>query len=477
MSPLHWQLLQLRVVVVAASQRPCSTPPFSTHPYCNASLPFNTRTYDLVNRIGNISLPRLLSNLDSGVPSLGIEAYEWWNEALHGVGESPGVSFTGTTPFATVFPEPILTSSSFNRTLFRAIGEAISTEARGFANAGHAGLSFWTPNVNIFRDPRWGRGQETPGEDPTLTSHYAEDFVLGMQGGFLPAYLKVAVTLKHFLAYSLEHDPLTNITRHNFNAIVSSADLADTYLPAFEAGVKLGGAAGLMCSYNAVNGVPSCANTEFLTTVLRGEWGFDGYITSDCGAVFDVETNHHYTSSRAATIDAVLNSGMDSDCGPIPGFSFYDLYLPSILKDLKNKHERVEGVKRAARRLFRVRMRLGEFDPVAKQPYLQIKTDAIDSPEHRALAHDAARQGLVLLKDSTLALPLPRSAAIAVIGPLANQSDVMLGNYHGIPSSLVSVFAGLRGASLPPAAIMYVNLHRSSELLILCPRTSISSNF
>lgn len=220
----------------------------------------------------------------SGVARLGIPTFQWWSEALHGVAGSPGVRFVAPTPAATSFPQVIGTGATFNRTLMHTIGEAVSTEARGMSNVHNAGLTFWAPNINIFRDPRWGRGQETPGEDPYLNAEYAHQFVSGMQRGKEdPTRIKASSCCKHFDAYSLEN--WNGMDRYHFDAICTQQDLVDTYYPAFVACVnpQRGGGSGIMCSYNAVNGVPTCASSQLLTKNLRNAWGFDGYVTSDCG--------------------------------------------------------------------------------------------------------------------------------------------------------------------------------------------------
>lgn len=211
-----------------------------------------------------------------------LSQYQWWSEALHGVANSPGVDFEEPTPYATSFPQIISTASTFNRSLWETIGEATSTEARAFSNKLHSGLTFWTPNINIYRDPRWGRGQETPGEDPYLNSEYAAHYVASLQGEKDEGeFLKVSACCKHYAAYSLEKYSGTD--RHHFDSQVTKQDLGDTFLPAFQSCVQRGKASSIMCSYNAINGVPACASNEFLTDIARKEWGFDGYITSDCG--------------------------------------------------------------------------------------------------------------------------------------------------------------------------------------------------
>jgi beta-glucosidase-like glycosyl hydrolase len=415
--------------------RPCSVAANANLPWCDSTLPTEVRLKDLVDRILPEEIVGLFSNGDGGVPSMHIPRYQWWSEALHGVGHSPGVTFSGDTPNATSFPQVITTGSTFNNTLFGMIGDAISTEARAFNNVGHAGNTFWTPNVNIFRDPRWGRGQETPGEDPTHNADYAAHFVPGMQGGVAPKYIKASSCLKHYFAYNLEN--WGGVDRHHFNAIVDEQDLVDTYLPPFQSGVQRGNASGLMCSYNAVNGVPSCANKPYLNGVLREKWGFDGYVTSDCGAVNDVQNNHKYTHNGDNTSFVVLDAGMDIDCGGFLG--------QNLGKAIADGAVTKATWGTALTNLFRVRMRVGQFDPVKAQPYLAYGLDKIDTPAHQELALEAAKQGVVLLKNTAATLPLDAAAieTVAVVGPLADNGAVLLGNYEGTPPYEITVAAGV----------------------------------
>ncbi len=416
--------------------RPCEVEPGRSQPWCDASLGTEERLDDLLQRIPESDVPGLLGNSGKGVESLKIPPYQWWSEALHGVANSPGVEFLSPTLNATSFPQVVTTSMSFNTTLFNAIGQAISTEARAFSNFRHAGMTFWTPNINIFRDPRWGRGQETPGEDPTLNGEYASSFVPGMQEGeSWPRYIKASACLKHFSGYSLEN--WGGVDRHHFDAIITKQDMHDTYLPAFEAGVKAGKASGLMCSYNAVNGVPSCADGALLTDLVRKQWDFDGYITSDCGAVYDVEKNHNYTSTPDDTCKAVLAAGMDSDCGGFLGNNLgAAIHDGSVTK---------EAYSTALRNLFRMRIRLGQFDPLDKQPYSKLGLESIDTPLHRALAREAAEQGIVLLKNINGVLPFSKASVrtLALVGPQGNATKTMQGNYFGVAPFLVSPEEGL----------------------------------
>lgn len=409
--------------------RPCDADPGKSQPWCDTSLSLEDRVKNLVSRIPANRVVGLFSNGAAGVPELNIPKYQWWSEALHGVGRSPGVSFSGKTPFATSFPQVILTSSSFNTSLFHEIGSVISTEARAFNNVGHAGNTFWTPNINIYRDPRWGRGQETPGEDPVHNGAYAANFVPGMQEGEDPSHIKASACLKHYAAYNLEN--WGGVDRHHFDAKVTEQDLADTYYPPFEDGVKKGKASGMMCSYNAVNGVPSCANKPMLNDQARAKWGFDGYITSDCEAVNDIYAKHKFETDANKVPKLVLEAGMDSDCG---GFLAGHMQA-SIDAGVTTPAD----FNAALTNMFRVRMRLGHFDPAKSQPYMQYGVDRINTPAHQQLALEAARQGIVLLKNKG-GLPFSKAEvkSVALIGPNAAATGTMQGNYQGKAPYLIS---------------------------------------
>jgi beta-glucosidase-like glycosyl hydrolase len=412
---------------------PCDPGQNSTSlPFCNTTLPFPDRVNYILGQIQAGEVAGLFNTQSSGVSSLNIPNTQWWSEALHGVAGSPGVHFGGAIPGATSFPQVCTTGMAFNRQLWHTIGSIISTEARAMNNNKQAGLTYWAPNINIFRDPRWGRGQETPGEDPFLTSAYVENFVKGMQEGDDPRYLKVSSCCKHYAAYSLED--WGGQQRYGFNAIVTDQDEVDTYLPAFQSCVEKGRVSSLMCSYNAVNGIPSCANDFLMTTIAREEWGFTGgYITSDCDAVDNILNNHHYVNNTNDLARVVLAAGMDIDCGgaltnALPGA----IAAGTVTPDMYN---------RALYNLFTVRMRLGEFDPSATQPYRQITPDAVCTNFSKGVALDAAQQGITLVKNSpvgntkTSGLPLSKTSinTIAVIGPNANNAGVMQSNYAGTP--------------------------------------------
>lgn len=380
-----------------------------------------------------------LSNYATELPSVGIPYSQWWSEALHGVAVSPGVLFDKTTPYATSFPQIISTSHSFNRTLFAAIGRAISTEVRAFSNLGNAGLTYWTPNLNIFRDPRWGRGQETPGEDPYLTSEYVAAYVPALQydndadGG---KHLKVSACCKHYVAYSLEN--YEGVDRHHFDANVTAQDMADTYLPAFEACASpaQGGGSCVMCSYNNVNGVPTCANPKLLKDLMRDTWQFDGYITSDCGAVEDVYNTHYYASTPREAVADVLSAGMDMECG-----KWFDSHLKAAVSAGLVTMDQVDS---ALSNLLAIHMRMGRFDK-SGTAYDTIGWSAVNSDLHQQIAREAAQQAVVMLKNDDSALPLSAKdvRSLAVIGPNANATKTMKGNYAGHPPFIISPLEAL----------------------------------
>jgi beta-glucosidase-like glycosyl hydrolase len=307
-------------------------------------------------------------------------------------------------------------------------------------------LTFWTPNINIFRDPRWGRGQETPGEDPYLTSEYVAVYMHALQYGDDPNYLKMSGCCKHFVAYSF--DNYNGTDRHHFNAVVTEQDLADTYYPAFQSCVQRGEASSVMCSYNEVNGIPSCANFDLLTVKLRQQWGFDGYITSDCGAVDDIQENHNYTNTTDDTVRVALSAGMDLCCGPYLAEHGFQAYTDKAISEA--------DIDAALTHQFTVQMRLGLWDPPANQIYKTIPVTAINTLAHQLLALDAARQGLVLLKNNGNVLPLNAAqiSKLVIVGPNGDMHWEMLGNYHGFPPFVISPLDGIR--SYVPNGTSYI---------------------
>ncbi len=359
------------------------------------------------------------------IPRLGLPAYNWWNEGLHGIARN-GV--------ATVFPQAIGLAATWDQRLLHAVGDTVSTEARAkFAphartdSPRYGGLTIWSPNINIFRDPRWGRGQETYGEDPFLTATLGTQFVEGIQGDD-PFYFKAQATPKHFVAHS---GPESG--RDSFNAVVSAHDLADTYLPAFHALLTRAGAAALMCSYNAINATPSCANQALLQDVVSDRWRFNGYVVSDCDAVGNIFAYHHFAADPVHAAAAALNAGVDLDCG--------NSYLP--LEQALEQHLVTEAaIDASLHRLLQARLQLGLLDPEGCSPYDRISPAANDTPQHRALALRAAEESIVLLKNDGV-LPLQPSTRIAVIGPNADAVKILEANYHGTASAPVTPLDGL----------------------------------
>ena len=415
-------------------------------PYLNPSLSPEQRAADLVHRMTLEEKASQLVNNARAIPSLGVPAYDWWSEALH------GVAVNGTTEF----PEPIGLAASFDAPGIHEMATAISIEARvkhdQDVRAGHSnimeGLDFWAPNVNIFRDPRWGRGQETYGEDPFLTGRMAVAFVTGMQGDD-PRYYRVISTPKHYAVHS-GPEP----TRHFADVDVSKHDEEDTYLPAFRAAVVEGRAGSVMCSYNAINGQPGCANEFLLQHTLRGAWNFQGYVVSDCDAVRDIFTGHRYRPTQAQTSAISLERGMDNECAEnFSGSSGAGEYQP-FLDAVQQGYLPESAIDTALVRLFTARIRLGMFDPPSMVPYSNIDESQLDSAAHRDMARHLADESMVLLKNDGV-LPLKPVKHIAIVGPLADQTNVLLGNYNGIPTHTVSVLEGMK-AEFPNAKITYV---------------------
>src|SRR5450759_1858367 len=405
-------------------------------PYLDLTLSPEKRVADLVSRMTLEDKGLQMQNSAPAIPRLGVPVYNWWNEALHGVAQHR----------ATVFPEPIGLGASFDPELVHKMADVISTEARakfheatrrppvtevgpGAAPGRIAYLDYWSPNVNIFRDPRWGRGQETYGEDPFLTSRMGIAFVKGMQGDD-PRYFKTIATPKHYAVHS-GPEPL----RHTFDAKVSEYDLVNTYLFAFKATVMEGKADSVMCVYNSVDGVPGCASTDLLQKRLRDQWGFQGYVVSDCGAVGDIFRSHKYVATLGAASVAPVKAGTDLTCGG---------EYRSLLDEVKAGTITEAEINRSAERLFVARIRLGLFDPPERVPYTKIPYSENDSAPHRQLARDAEREAIVLLKNGGGILPLKSTVGrIAVIGPSADDPVGLLGNYNGISSKQVTPLEGI----------------------------------
>jgi len=394
--------------------------------YLNPALPVDERVNDLVSRMTLEEKASQVVHLAAAIPRLKVPAYNWWTEALHGVASGR----------ATVFPEPIGLAATFDTPLIHDMATAIGTEARAKHEQDMrrgrftgVGLDFWAPNLNIFRDPRWGRGQETYGEDPFLTARMGVAFVTGMQGDD-PTYYRVIVTPKHYAVHSGPEPE-----RHRMDVQVSRHDEEDTYLPAFRAAVTEGQAGSVMCAYNRVNGEPACANTFLLEDQLRDAWKFTGYVVSDCGAVEDIQEFHHYVATLPEAAAAAIKHSMDLECSG----SDYSHYLAAVKNGLLKESDLDITVKR----LMRARIRLGMFDPPEMVPFTQTPFSENDSEEHRQLALKVAHESMVLLKNNGI-LPLNPDTDMAVVGPLADSHRVLLGNYNGLPSRSTSVLEGIR---------------------------------
>jgi beta-glucosidase len=415
--------------------------------YLNTSLSPQQRATDLVHRMTVEEKVSQLVNQSRAIPRLNVPDYDWWSEALHGVANTNGI---------TVFPEPVGLAATFDTDAIHRMAIAVGTEGRikyvqGMSD-GHSdifqGLDFWAPNVNIFRDPRWGRGQETYGEDPFLTARMGVAFVTGMQGDD-PKYYRVIATPKHYAVHSGPES-----TRHKADVKISKHDQLDTYLPAFRATVTEGKAGSVMCAYNSINGQPACINEFLLQDQLRGKWKFQGYVVSDCDAVVNIFRDHHFTKTQPEASALAVRRGMDNECidfAKVKDDHDYRPYLDAYKQGFLKESE----IDTALIRLFTARMMLGMFDPPEMVPYSKIDEKELDSAEHRALARAIADESMVLLKnDGTL--PLKQGAVkIALVGPLADQTSYLLGNYHGTPTHTVSVLEGLK-AEFPEAQITFV---------------------
>jgi beta-glucosidase len=432
LKPIHLRFFTALAIcaapLVALAQPTADAPGFR-----NPELPLERRVEDLISKL---TIEEKISQTMMASPEikrLGIPAYDWWNEALHGLARD------GT---ATVFPQVIGLAAAWNPELQQRIADVISTEARaknnevirdsGGASKRYQGLTIWSPNVNIFRDPRWGRGQETYGEDPFLTGCLAGAFVRGLQGND-PHYLKTVATLKHFAVHS-GPEPL----RHGFDAVVSSRDLHETYLPAFEAGVRQGGAMSVMSAYNAVDGIPAPANKLLLQATLRDQWGFQGAVVGDVDNVADIwgPDAHAYAKDAAEASALAIKAGTDLCSG-----STYEALAEALKRGLVTEAD----IDRSLRRLFRLRFLLGQFDPPERVPYRSIPISENDSPAHDQLALEAARQSLVLLKnDGTLPWDAKQLKSVAILGPTGEEEAALLGNYYGTPSRKVTLARGIK---------------------------------
>ncbi|MBO4696612.1 MAG: glycoside hydrolase family 3 C-terminal domain-containing protein [Lachnospiraceae bacterium] len=375
------------------------------------------------------------------IERLGVKAYNYWNEALHGVARA-GV--------ATVFPQAIGLAAAFDEDMMEEVGDTISTEARAKFNMQakygdrdiYKGLTFWSPNVNMFRDPRWGRGHETYGEDPYLSGRLGVRFIEGLQGHD-PKYMKVAACAKHFAVHSGPED-----LRHQFNAVVSKQDLYETYLPAFEACVKNGKVEAVMGAYNRTNGEPCCGSKTLLGDILRGDWGFDGHVTSDCWALKDFHEFHMVTKNEEETVALAMNNGCDLNCG--------NMYV-HLLQAVRDGLVEEKTIDRALTRLFTTRMKLGLFDKPEEVPFSKIGYDQVDTAASRELNRKVSEKTIVLLKnaDKLLPLKLDEINTIGIVGPNADNRKALVGNYEGTSSEYVTVLEGIREYVGDRARIMY----------------------
>lgn len=399
--------------------------------YLDTSLPFAERAKDLISRLTLEEKVGLMNHTAQGVPRLNIPAYNYWNEALHGVGRNGR---------ATVFPQAIGMAATWDRELIHKVASAIGDEGRAKYHAAlrrngytgqYQGLTFWSPNVNIFRDPRWGRGQETWGEDPFLTGEMASAFVKGLQGDD-PKYLKAAACAKHYAVHSgPEKD------RHIFNAQVTKRELYDTYLPAFKKLVTDAKVEAVMGAYNRTLDEVCCASQLLISEILRGEWSFQGHFVSDCGALSDFHLHHKVTNDAAETAAMALKGGCDLGCDHV-----YSEIPEAIRRGLITEAD----VDRALERSLGTRFKLGMFDPPEEVPYASISPDVIACEEHRQLAYRTATESVVLLKNKNNILPIhPSTKKIFVTGPTATSLEVLLGNYYGFNDQMITLLEGIAG--------------------------------
>eukprot|EP00045_Choanoeca_perplexa_P012180 m.131922 g.131922 ORF g.131922 m.131922 type:complete len:777 (-) comp15917_c0_seq1:291-2621(-) len=424
---------------VTLATRACQ-PPHDTYGFCDTSKSIDERVQDLISRLNDDEIPPLLTAREGGggspgppgnISRLGLPEYDWGMNAIHGV-QSSCVSQDGTTYCPTSFPNPVNYGFTWNKTAYYELGRVIGVETRALWLAGaveastwsgrpHIGLDTWSPNININRSPLWGRNQETPGESPYLNGQFGKLYTVGLQQGADDSYMQAVVTLKHWDAYSLENSD--GYTRHNFDAKVSNFSLADTYWPAFEACVKDGKAAGVMCSYNAVNGIPTCAH-PLLKHVLRTKWQFDGYVTSDTGAVADIFTEHKYVATGEQAVGVALGQGMtDIDSGKV--------YSEHLLQALADGNTTRADVNKALYNTLKLRFRLGLFDPIDNQAYWKVPLSEINTEESKSADLLHTLESMVLLKNDKDTLPFATGKKTVVIGPHAKAQAAMAGNYLG----------------------------------------------
>lgn len=414
--------------------------------YMNAALPLETRVQDLLGRMTLEEKASQVNNASPAIERLNIPAYNWWNEALHGVARAG---------LATSFPQPIALAATFNNDAIYKIGVMISDEARAkynrFQHEGkyglYEGLTFYSPNINIFRDPRWGRGHETYGEDPYLTGTMGVAFVRGMQGDD-PGYFKTICTAKHYAVHS-GPEP----TRHEFNAVPSKKDLWETYLPAFKMLAQQGKVYSFMCAYNRLYGEPCCSDPFLLTEILRKKWGFQGFVATDCGAVYDMYMFHHTARDTVDGMAKAIRAGVDNHC-----MGYSGAVIPAIKQGFLKEAE----LDTAVARLLRARFKLGMFDAASLNPYASIPYDVVNNKLHREYALELAKQSIVLLKNTHLPgqenniLPLSKKIkTVAVIGPNADDAELPLGNYNGEPAHVITLLEGIKNVLGEKVRIQY----------------------
>ncbi|HEY9231748.1 MAG TPA: glycoside hydrolase family 3 N-terminal domain-containing protein, partial [Blastocatellia bacterium] len=435
MKAIAWVILSMVFSLSLAAQTRPVLPK-----YKNPRLPTDERVNDLISRMTLEEKVSQMIDRAPAIPRLDIPAYNWWNESLHGVARAG---------LATVFPQAIGLAATWNTDLMRRVAEVISTEARAKHHEAvrhgdfgrYKGLTMWSPNINIFRDPRWGRGQETYGEDPYLTARMGVQFVRGLQGDD-PKYFKVISTAKHFAVHSGPE-----LDRHRFDAVIDQRDLYETYLPAFEALVREAGADSVMCAYNRFMGEACCASDTLERKILRDDWRFKGYVVSDCGAITDIYAGHKLVKTVAEASALAVKRGTDLSCG-----QDYTALVDAVKRGLISEAE----IDVSLKRLMTARFKLGMFDPPEMVAYTKIPITENDSPAHRELATEAARQSIILLKNAGGLLPLKRDLKkIAVIGPTADDAGVLLGNYNGTPSRSVTLLAGIRNRFMSQATVVY----------------------
>jgi beta-glucosidase len=446
MRSIEWIVVCAGILFLGMTLQNAAAQESANLPYMDPKLPAEQRAADLVQRMTLAEKASQMQNNSAAVPRLKVPAYQWWSEALHGV-INEGV---------TEYPEPVGLAATFDAPGIHTMAAQIGIEGRikhvQNLREGHTGimggLDFWSPNLNIFRDPRWGRGQETCGEDPFLTGRMGVAYVTGLQGDNPKYYLAIA-TPKHFDVHS-GPEP----TRHFADVDVSKHDEVDTYEPAFRAAIVEGKAGSIMCAYNAINGEPACANQYLLQDQLRGKWGFQGYVVSDCDAVRDVAANHRYRPTQAQGAAISVIRGMDNECVTFTS-RFGEPVDKAYIDAVQQGYLPESDLDAALIRLFTARIRLGMFDPPEMVPYTKIDEKELDSAEHRAEARKLANESMVLLKNDGL-LPLkPGIRKIAVVGPLADQTRPLIGNYAGQPTHIVSILDGLH-AEFPNATINFV---------------------